>query len=169
MPINALFPLMSMHYFGGTTTHASIVEITFAVGMLIGGILLGTWGGFRNRSVSIISSLLMMGTAITISGLLPANAFFIFIICSALMGFSAPFYSGVQMSLIQEKIHPEYLGRIFGLLGSLTSFTMPLGLICSGIFADKVGINNWFTLTGIFIISISLISIALPSIRNLDK
>lgn len=27
MPINALFPLMSMSYFSGTSTHASIVEV----------------------------------------------------------------------------------------------------------------------------------------------
>jgi DHA3 family macrolide efflux protein-like MFS transporter len=47
MPINALFPLMSMNYFEGSTLHASVVEIVFAVGMLLGGLLLGAWGGFK--------------------------------------------------------------------------------------------------------------------------
>ena len=41
MPINALFPLISMEYFNGTPVHISITEIAFASGMLVGGLLLG--------------------------------------------------------------------------------------------------------------------------------
>jgi DHA3 family macrolide efflux protein-like MFS transporter len=169
LPINALFPLMTMNYFGGTTFHASIVEIVFAAGMLIGGILLGTWGGFHKRFISISSSLTVMGIAIMISGLLPPEAFVIFVVCCALLGFSAPFYNGVQLALIQEKIEPQYLGRVFGLLGSIMSFAMPLGLIFSGVFADQIGINNWFTITGIGIIAISILAVSISSIRNLDR
>lgn len=169
MPINALFPLMSMSYFSGTTTHASIVEIVFAVGMLAGGLLLGTWGGFKNRTVSIVLSFVAMGTALTVSGLLPSTGFAIFVLCCIIMGFSAPFYSGIQMALIQEKIQPEYLGRVFGLLGSIMSLAMPLGLIASGLFADKIGINRWFALSGICILALALLSILLPSMKKLDK
>jgi len=169
MPINALFPLMSMSYFKGTATHASIVEIAFAVGMLVGGLLLGAWGGFKNRALNIVFSISLMGIALFISGLLPINGYLVFVLCSVLMGLSSPFYNGVQMALIQEKIQPEYLGRVFGLLGSLVSFAMPIGLIVSGIFADQVGINMWFLLSGVVIIGIAILSASLPSIRELDK
>ena len=169
MPINALFPLMSMSYFGGTATHASIVEIVFAVGMLFGSLSLGVWGGFKNRALSIIFSISLMGITLFISGLLPVNGFLIFVLCSFFMGFSSPFYSGVQMALIQEKIQPEYLGRVFGLVGSMTSFAMPIGLIVSGIFADRVGIHAWFMLSGGCVMGIALLCAMLPSIRHLDK
>ena len=46
MPINALFPLISMNHFGGTTWHVAMSESVFAAGMLLGGIVLGVWGGF---------------------------------------------------------------------------------------------------------------------------
>lgn len=95
MPISALYPLMSMGYFRGTPTHASIAEIAFAGGMLAGGILLSVWGGFKNRIFSIGLSVLVMGVSIAISGLLPTNAFFIFVICCTVMGLTSPFY-GVQ-------------------------------------------------------------------------
>lgn len=167
MPISALFPLMSMSYFGGTTFHASIVEIVFAAGILIGGLLLGVSGGFKNRSLSIIFSISLMGIALLISGLLPINGFLFFVVCSALMGFSSPFYNGVQTALIQEKIQPEYLGRVFGLMGSLMSFAMPIGLILSGIFADQLGIQNWFMLSGVCILGIALLCALIPSIRSL--
>ncbi len=169
MPINALFPLMAIQYFGGTTTHASIIETAFAVGMMLGGILLGVWGGFRNRAISIISSIFMMGISITISGLLPQSSFVIFALCSLLMGFSAPFYAGVQTALIQSKISSEYLGRIFGLLGSLNSFAMPFGLILSGVFADKIGIQHWFTITGILICLVGALAMTMSSIRKIDQ
>lgn len=169
MPINALFPLMSMSYFGGTATHASIVEVVFAAGMLVGGLLLGIWGGFKNRAHSITFSIALMGIALFISGLLPVNGFVIFVLCSTLMGFSSPFYSGVQMALIQEKIEPEYLGRVFGLLGSIMSFAMPIGLIVSGIFADQIGINTWFMLSGVCVLGIAVLCLLLPSVRNLDQ
>ena len=168
MPINALFPLMSMSYFGGTTTHASIVEIVFAVGMLLGGVLLSTWGGFKKRNLSIFTSFLFMGSALTISGLLPTNGFIIFVVCSVFMGVSAPFYSGVQTVLIQEKIKPEYLGRVFGLLGSIMSLAMPLGLIISGVFADKIGINHWFLMSGVAILVLALLTLVLPSMKRID-
>ncbi len=32
----------------------------------------------------------------------------------------------------------QYLGRVFGLLGSIMSFAMPLGLVVSGAFADQI-------------------------------
>lgn len=168
MPVNALFPLMSMGHFGGTTIHASVVEITFAAGMLAGGLLLGTWGGFKNRSVSILASFAAMGGSLIISGLLPENGFVIFVLCSAVMGLSAPFYSGIQMALIQEKVQPEYFGRVFGLLGSIMSLAMPLGLIFSGLFADRIGINSWFTLSGICITLLILPVFLLPSMRNIN-
>lgn len=39
MPINALYPLISMEYFNGTPMHVSITEIAYASGMLAGGLI----------------------------------------------------------------------------------------------------------------------------------
>lgn len=168
-PINALFPLMSMEYFGGTTVQASIAEITFSAGMFVGGMLLGVWGGFKNRAVSMICALLLMGAAIALSGLLPTDGFPAFAFCSLLMGFSAPFYNGPQTALMQEKIAPDYLGRVFGLYGSIVSLAMPLGLVLSGIFADGVGVHRWFLISGVGCILLALLATALPSIRGVER
>ncbi|MGE4274243.1 MAG: MFS transporter [Desulfitobacterium sp.] len=169
MPINALFPLMSMKYFGGTTFHASIVEIVFAVGMLVGGLVLGVWGGFKNRVMSLTASVLLMGASLAASGLLPVKGYGVFVLCSTLMGFSAPFYSGVQTALFQEKINPEYLGRVFALLGSVVSVVMPLGLVLSALFADTLGVNRWFLISGILIMGVAVLPGIIPALRNIDQ
>jgi len=168
-PINALFPLMSMGYFGGTTTHASIAEIAFAVGMMAGGIVLGLWGGFKNRGAMMSAAIALMGISIAISGLLPPGGFVVFAGLSLFMGLSVPFYSGPYMALMQEKIAPEYLGRIFGFYGSLMSVAMLLGLVATGLSADAVGVNIWFFICGAVIFVLSLIAILMPSVRHIEK
>ncbi len=168
MPINALYPLISMEYFAGTPMHISITEIAYASGMLAGGVLLGLLGSFKKRIVLITASIFMMGASLTISGLLPTSGFVIFVVCCAIMGFSVPFYSGVQTALFQEKIKPEYLGRVFSLTGSIMSLAMPVGLILSGIFADRIGVNNWFLISGILIVGIAIVCPLIPVVKSLD-
>jgi len=168
MPINALFPLISMEYFNGTPVHISITEIAFASGMLVGGLLLGRLGSFEKRVLLITGSFFIMGASLAVSGLLPPNGFAIFVVCCAVMGLSVPFYSGVQTALFQEKIKPEYLGRVFSLTGSIMSLAMPIGLILSGFFADRIGANHWFLLSGILIICIAIVCPMITEIRKLD-
>jgi len=157
MPINALYPLISMEYFGGTPVHVSVTEIAYASGMLVGGLLLGLFGKFKRRTLLITASIFMMGASLTVSGLLPPNGFAAFAVCCVVMGLSVPFYSGVQTALFQEQIKPEYLGRVFSLTGSIMSLAMPIGLILSGFFADRIGVNYWFLISGILITGIALI------------
>lgn len=169
MPINALYPLISMEYFKGTPMHVSVTEIAYASGMLIGGMLLGLFGSYKKRIILITASIFMMGASLTISGLLPPSGFVVFTICCAIMGLSVPFYSGVQTALFQEQIKPEYLGRVFSLTGSIMSLAMPIGLILSGLFADRIGVNNWFLISGILVIGIAIICPFIPVIRSLDE
>lgn len=154
MPINALFPLISMNHFGGTTWHVAMSESVFAAGMLLGGIVLGVWGGFQRKTTTVLLSIAVMGIALLIAGVLPASGFIAFVVCCAIMGFSAPFY-GVQTAIYQEMVRPEYLGRVFSLSLSTMSLAMPLGLIAAGCFADMTGVETWFAISGIFIAGIA--------------
>lgn len=168
-PINALFPLICMDYFQGTTTHASITEVAFSVGMLLGGALLGTGGGFKNRAISVLGAILLMGLTISVVGMLSREGFWVFAVLCVVMGLTAPFFSGPQMALMQEQIQPEYLGRVFGLYGSIMSLAMPLGLAVSGLFADQVGTHRWFLMSGIGCIILAVVGGTIPEIRRIEE
>lgn len=43
------------------------------------------------------------------------------------MGACSPLYAGTQTALMQEQIPPEYLGRVFGLYGTIMAWAMPHG------------------------------------------
>lgn len=168
MPISTLFPLICMSYFKGTPAHASAAEIAFAVGMLLGGVILSIWGGFKKRRYTIGLSVLLMGVSNMLSGLLPPDAFLVFVVCCTVMGISAPFY-GVQDAIFQETVKPEYLGRVFSLLTSAASLAMPFGLVISGPLAERLGVEKWFVICGIGIIIVALAVFLLPGLREIDN
>lgn len=70
MPVSALFPLMSMQYFGGDTASAAVVETAFSIGMLAGSVILGLWGGFRDKMATMLSSIFALGVVLVATGLL---------------------------------------------------------------------------------------------------
>lgn len=169
LPIDALFPLMSLGYFKGTTLQASWAEISFSAGMLLGSLILGIFGGLKNRGLLLQLSFILIGGSIAIAGLLPRNGLLVFVVLCSVMGFAAPFYNGTVTALIQEKVPEEYLGRVFGFYGSLVSLAMPLGLLASGFFADRLGVNHWFILSGVLILGIFIFCMLHPSVREIES
>ena len=83
------------------------------------------------------------------------------------MGFAASFY-GVQNAIFQEKVKPEYLGRVFSLLTSAASLAMPLGLVISGPLAEKFGVEKWFIICGIGIIIVAFSAFFLPNSMEIN-
>ncbi len=96
LPVSALFPLMSMEYFGGDSAAAALVETLFSAGMLAGSVLLGLWGGTRNKIITMTAAVLGLGLTLVLAGLLPPSGFRAFAGLSLLMGLSAPFQLGVH-------------------------------------------------------------------------
>ena len=168
-PISALFPLMTLDHFGGTTGDAATAEIVFSVGMIAGSALLAAWGGFRNRALTVVAATALYGVATLAAGLLGAGGFVAFLAMSFLMGLSSPFYSGPQIALMQEKVPPEYLGRVFGLYGAIMSWAMPLGLAFSSVFADAVGAPAWFVGAGAAMVLLAIVTWSIPAIRHIEK
>lgn len=168
MPVSALFPLMSMGRFGGTSTHASITEVIFSLGFFAGSLILGRWGGTKNKIYTIVLSYTMMAVSLFGSGLLPENGFVPFCFFAWLMGVSGPFYWGMYTPLLQEKFEEKYMGRIMSITSSIRLIAGPLALVVSGIFADFYGEENWFLVAGVIVTVAGLCSLLIPSIRKVD-
>lgn len=170
-PISALFPLMTLDHFGGTTGDAATAEIVFSVGMIVGSALLTATGGFKNRAYTVCFATALYGFATLVAGCAGpgAGGMQLFFVMSFLMGLSSPFYSGPQTALMQEKVPPEYLGRVFGLYGAIMSWAMPLGLAFSSLFADAVGAPAWFVGAGAAMVLLACVTWAIPAIRRIEE
>lgn len=169
MPTSALFPLMSMSYFGGTSTHASIAEITFSVGLLLGSIILGFWGGTKNKVYTIIGSYLLMSISLIVTGLLSPNDFYTFAFLSCLMGVSGPFYWGMYNPILQQSVEEQYTGRIMSLSSSIRLIIAPIALSISGVIADIFGVEKWFFIAGVITLIAAILCFVIPSVRYCDN
>lgn len=167
-PIGTMFPLISMSYFGGGYEGSGIVETVFCVGMLLGSFILSKLSKRIKKMKAIAFSIFLYGVGLTITGLLPPEGFWIFVGLSVMMGISIPFYRGVQLSIFQMKIEPEYLGRVMALVTSIRNISMPLGLMLVAGFVDKVGVEKWFFVSGILSLLLAVFSRGLPALRELD-
>ncbi len=170
-PISALFPLMTLDHFGGSTGDAATAEIVFSVGMIAGSALLTATGGFRNRAYTVCFATALYGFTTLVAGCAgpSAGGMQLFFAMSFFMGLTSPFYSGPQTALMQEKVPPEYLGRVFGLYGAIMSWAMPLGLAFSSLFADAVGAPAWFVGAGAAMVLLACVTWSIPAIRHIEK
>lgn len=169
MPISAFFPLICMRHFGGGTGQASFVEILFALGFLVGSLILGKWGGTKNKVKTILGSFLSMAFALLVSGFLPKEGYLIFTIMALIMGLSGPFYWGMYIPLLQQNFEPQYLGRIMTITSSIRLISGPSALVVSGVLSDKWGESLWFVVAGLMVTMCSVLLVSNKNIRNIDK
>ncbi|EGO63112.1 MFS transporter [Acetonema longum] len=169
-PLSTFYPLMTSDYFRADAWHASMVNFGYAMGMMLSAIFLGKFGTIKNKFPVIHLGLLGMGTSSLLCGLLPSEMvwFWGFAALCALLGASSNLYNIPYIAYLQETIAPDRMGRVFSLIGSLSSATMPLGLLIAGPIAESRGVSLWFFISGIVLLLLTLIS-ALLVLPKADK
>ena len=152
LPLSSYYPLMTSSYFQASAWHASIVELTYAAGMMLFAAIMGSVGNKAKNPLALAyMGLGGLGLTSLLCGLLPSTmwAFWIFAVLCCLMGGCGNVYGIPFMATLQRDIPLEAQGRVFSLLGSLMSLSMPLGLLMSGPAAERIGVHGWFFVTGV--------------------
>jgi DHA3 family macrolide efflux protein-like MFS transporter len=148
-PTAFLTPLQVTRNFGNDVWRLSAIEITFSIGTMAGGILIGLWGGFRNRIYTMTLSCGLCGLLAICLGLVPN--FILYLVVMAIMGLSLPLWNAPSMVLLQTTVEPAFMGRVFSVFTMMSSAMMPLGMALFGPVADIVSINILLVGTGIVI------------------
>jgi len=169
IPAFSLLPLMVKNYFGGSAIHLSWVESAMGAGMIIGGALLGIWGGFSRKILTSLVGLMGMGAGTLILALAPASAIFLAVGGALLVGIMTPITMGPFFAVIQSTVDPDMQARVFSLLSSVGTGIAPLGLIVAGPVSDQVGIQAWFLLGGILCIFMAVTGFFIPAVMNMEK
>jgi len=169
IPAFSLLPLMVKDYFGGSAIHLSWVEAAMGAGMILGGALLGIWGGFSRKILTSLVGLMGMGAGTLILALAPASAIFLAVGGALLVGLMTPVTMGPFFALIQSTVEPDMQARIFSLLSSVGTGITPLGLMIAGPVADRVGIQAWFLLGGLLCIFMAVAGLFIPAVMNMEK
>ncbi|MGN8244577.1 MFS transporter [Cellulomonas soli] len=159
-----LTPLMVVRTFGDEVWKLTANEISFSVGMLLGGALIAVWGGFRNRVTTILAATFAFG-ALTI-GLGVAPGMWVFFGFMFLIGLGVPFFSTPAMTVLQETVEPEIQGRVFGFVGIVMAVAMPLGMAVLGPLADTVSVEVLLVICGVLMVAVALAAVSVPAGRR---
>lgn len=168
-PAGTLLPLLVTRHFGGNAWHFSALESAFGFGMIGGGLLLSTWGGFKRKVVTSMAGITMLGIACLMVGLAPSTLFLLVVAGQGLSGLLHPLINGPLMALVQEHVIPEMQGRVFTLISSLSGAISPLGLAAAAPVADNLGIQTWFWVGGIVCLVLGGLSFFVPTIMNFER
>ena len=159
-----LTPLFVAREFGEDIWLLAINELSFSIGMLAAGATVATWGGMRNRVLMIVLACLVFGVLNIGLGLSPvAWLFFVFMFCS---GATIPFMATPSMTLLQERVEPEFHGRVFGLVNVAMTMGMPIGMMLFGPLADVVDLVWLFLAAGMLSFIAIVVAVGVPAGRE---
>ncbi|MFX1416113.1 MAG: MFS transporter [Promethearchaeota archaeon] len=156
IPTFALTPLLVLLHFTGGAFELAWIESMMGVGMVLGGVTLGVWGGFRRRMMTALVALLAASVSIFVVGLAPANLIQLAIVGMFVAGMMIPMASGSIMAVVQSVVPPNIQGRVFTVLISLGPAMTPIGLAIAGAVAESFGIQAWYLLGGIVLAIIGI-------------
>jgi DHA3 family macrolide efflux protein-like MFS transporter len=169
MPVAIIFPLLTTGHYEGGKWEMGIIEIIWGVGMLIGGSILGIMRIKTSKIILINSMHIIIGLTFLFSGLLPGTWFIGFVILTAFGGIGLSIFSAAFMTILQEEVSPDKLGRIFSLYFSIAVLPSIVGLLFTGIIAETIGVPFAFVISGILVILVGVISFFIPSLMQLGR
>ncbi len=167
-PAFSLLPLLVRKHFAGEALQLGWLESAFGVGIVLGGLLLSVWGGFKRRVLTSLMGIVGMGAGIAILGILPGTGLLIGIGVLFVIGVMNPLTNGPLQALLQSTVSPDMQGRVFTLLSSLVTAMSPLSLAFAGPIADLLGIQFWYLLGGLTMVAVGATAFFIPAIAHLE-
>lgn len=163
-----LTPLMAVRAFDAGDTqnvvNLAVLEISFSIGMVLGGVVIATLFAKASRIGLIIVSSLVFGALSIGMGLSPN--IWVFFGFMFLVGLAVPFFSTPSMTLLQETVEPERQGRVFGFVGIVMALAMPFGMAVLGPLADQVPIEWLLIGAGLLTFVVIGLAVWLPAGRR---
>jgi hypothetical protein len=160
------------------------------IGAIAGGVILSIWGGTRPRMYTILPCILVSGLFLALFG--ASRTPVAMGLSLLLFMLPLPMVDALFMSIVQVKIPPDIQGRVFATIMQLIKLLTPVAYFIAGPLADDVfepavgssgwsavaplvgdgagaGIGLMMLVSGISITIVTLLAIATPSLRDMEK
>jgi DHA3 family macrolide efflux protein-like MFS transporter len=168
-PAFSLLPLLVSEHFNGDAAQLSLMDAVAGVGIVVGGVILSVWGGFRRKIYTSIMGMIIFGVGFVTLGVAPAGQFLLALAGVLLVGLMLPLIDGPFMAILQAAVAPEKQGRVFTVLTSLLSLTTPFGLAIAGPVSDWLGLQIWYVAAGVLCGGVGISFLFIPAILNLEE
>ncbi len=168
-PAGSLMPIFVTKALGKGAIELAAVETAIGAGVIIGGLILSAWGGFKRKILTSLVGVAGMGLGVLIVGVTPAGLFSLAIAASFLTGVTQVFANGSLYAILMSTVKRDMQGRVFSLLSAGAAAMMPLSLMIAGPLSDRLGIRTWYIGGGIVCIAVSLLSMGLKPLMEIES
>lgn len=166
IPAGFLANLFVARSFGDSYSNLMLVEVVGFAGMLVGGLIMGSWGGFKDRFKTLLFSALLFGLCGVLMGL--SKGFVAYLIMMLLYGIPLTAFQTATTTILQENVDTMMQGRVFGLLNSMFSGFLPIGMAVFGPMADVVSLRLLIVVSNIAIIIVCSVVVPYISKRSVS-
>ncbi len=167
-PAFTLVPILVTKHFRGGAMELGWMDSAWGVGLVLGGLLLSAWGGFRRRILTTLLGLVGAGVAGVLVGLAPPGGLWLAVGALFVGGLMNVLINGPIFAIMQSTVEPQVQGRVFTMIGSLCSAATPLGLAVGGPVADLLGVSAWWLLNGATCLLMGLAGYFMPAVVHLE-
>ncbi len=112
-----------------------IVQTSFGIGGLIGGILMTIWGGTRKKIYSLLGGILLNGISLMFFGI--AKQIYFLIIFGFLISMLNVICNSSSQAIWQSKVPPQLQGRVFSARIVIAQLVGVIPMISSGPIVDN--------------------------------
>ena len=168
-PVNTFIPLLVTKHFNGGVWQVGWIETAFGTGIILGGVGLSIWGGFKNRIITTLSGLLGMAIGVLIIALAPPQLFWMALVGMGITGIMMPIINGPFMAIIQSKVEPEMQGRVFSLVGAFCGAMMPISMIVSVPIVEQFGPQSWYMFSAVVCFIMVMIAFFIPEMLRIEE
>jgi len=168
MPAIILMPLLVKVEFSGGAMEIATMQSAWAIGFVIGGLLLSIWGGFRRKITT--ATLGMFGSCIgmLLVGVAPGTTFVLAVGGILIAGLMNVLMNGPAFALLQTIVDADMQGRVLSLVISLANAMTPIGLAFAGPLAEFTGVRAWFILTSVVFLLAGIYALVDSDLRNIE-
>jgi MFS transporter, DHA3 family, macrolide efflux protein len=168
-PAGSLLPLLVKNHFGGGADQLALVEMLFGIGLIVGGVLMGVWGGFKNKMITSLVGMFGLGLAVLVVAVTPSNLFVLAVAANAVLGVTVAVTNAPIGALLQSVVPPDMQGRIFTLLNAIAQAISPISLLLAGPIADTFGIQAWYLVGGVVCLLVAMVALRTPALVHLER
>jgi DHA3 family macrolide efflux protein-like MFS transporter len=188
----ALFAPMILLRTGNNSASLGAVQSAFAIGGVVGGLVVSAWGGFKKR----LRGMLLGWAMYAIFGLILfglGRSLYVWIPLAVLASISFPLTQSASNAIWQSKVAPDIQGRVFSARRLIAWLVDPIMPIIAGLTADYVsepamrvqsglsqsfgwlvgtapgsGMSLQFLASGLAYLGIILLAWFLPAVRHVE-
>jgi DHA3 family macrolide efflux protein-like MFS transporter len=168
MPVLGLLPIYVTEHLQGDAFVYGWMESAWGIGVVVGGLILGVWGGFKKKIHTGLTALFGIGLAMLFIGAAPTAAVVMVLIGWFFDGIMGPMYNGSIYALLQSRVAPDVQGRVFMLMSSSSGLMTLIAMLVAGPLAEVIGVRSWYFIAGAGILITALWAASVKDLRQFE-